>query len=237
MRPRYLVFLSVMVLGCFAADKAAASVIYSYVTDQPNYTGSTGSTVPVKIYLQEALDSGSTSFISANGGVISAGAGVNISSTTGGTAASIASSSFTISSNFGGPNTVHYNQGTGNNLEFIEGISSGDEVFPSGGLVYLGTLNVTVGTGKSTYSLTSLFDDTINGSNSDLGQENGNTLVLDPVGPGTDLDATGNSAFTGADAASPTQFTVSVPEPSAFSLVGLFGAILLLRRSRPAQAA
>jgi len=216
-------------------NKAQADVIYSYTTDSSSYTAATGSSVTVSISLLETLTGDSTSFITAEGGLTGAGAAVNVSGTTGGTAASIPPASFSLASPFTGPSDIVYNQGTGNNLEFTEATALHSEVFPTNHEILLGTLNITVGTGTTTYSLTSLFNDTINNSSSELGQEDGNTTTLNPSPFGTDLDA-GGADFTGADAAPGTSFTVApVPEPGSLSLLGI-GSIALLSRRRRRQA-
>jgi hypothetical protein len=132
--------------------------------------------------------------------------------------------------------TADYNQGTGNNLEFV-GLagSSGPFAFPTGGKVELGVLDITVGTGTTTYLVTSLDQDTINGSSSLLGQSDGNTITDTDA----DLDA-GGAGYTGADAASAYSFTVAppavvgVPLPASrwVGLAGLGGLLLAMRWTR-----
>jgi hypothetical protein len=166
-------------------------------------------------------------------------------STSGGAAASFGTGSFTAPSSFGNtpsvPNTLDYNQGTGaqaNNLEFEDTISNGQPgVLPTSGKILLGTLNVTIGTGTTSYVLTSLDKDTINNSNSNLGQQNGNTITEQPAPFGSDLDVS-NASYTGADSASPYTLTVGpavspVPEPASLAVFGI-GAIGLLARRRRA---
>jgi hypothetical protein len=100
------------------------------------------------------------------------------------------------------------------------------------GRILIGTLNVLVGSGQTTFSLTSLYNDTIDNSRSELGQSDGNTYTHD----GYDLDwEVGNGApYTGADDAPATLFTVGlapVPEPTSLAIFGV-GAIGLLWRRR-----
>jgi len=242
MRSRRL--LSIGSFVCLAAGLSApagASVIFSYVTDASSYSAAAaGSIVPVNIYLQETLTGSSTSYISANGGVTGAGAGFNVTGTTGGTAAQLPAGSFTFASSFGGPQTADYNQGSGSNLEFSEGIvPGGSTVMPdASGKILLGTLNVTAGTGKTSYILTSLNNDTINNSNSLLGQSNGNTTTQNPPPFGSDLDVSPTSgAYTGANASPGDVITVSgpttsVPEPASLAVFGVGAMGLLARRRR-----
>jgi MYXO-CTERM domain-containing protein len=77
--------------------------------------------------------------------------------------------------------------------------------------------------------VTSINDDTIPGGGG--GGGDGYTTTANNF----DLDATGQSAYTGADSASPTLFSVDpstqTPEPASLSILGL-GALALLRRPR-----
>ena len=246
MRSRLLSIGSFVCLAAGLSAPAGASVIYSYVTDASSYTGaSAGSIVPVNIYLQETLTGSSTSYVSANGGMTGAGAGFNVTGTTGGTAAQFAAGSFTFAPSFGGPQTADYNQGSGNNLEFSEGIVPGAATVMPGanGRILLGTLNVTAGSGKTSYILTSLNNDTINSSaqfpngNSLLGQSNGNTTTQNPPPFGSDLDLSPSSgAYTGANASPGDVITVSggstVPEPASLAVFGVGAMGLLARRRR-----
>jgi len=249
----------VLFLACVLVMPANAGAIYSYSysTDASSYTGAAGSVVPVNIYLDEALSGTSTSYINSNGGVSGAGAAVNVVSTSGGTAASFGSGNavFTASPNFGTPpsssgGTLYYNQGSGaqaNNLEFAETISTTQSGVPqASGSVLLGTLDVTVGTGTTTYVASSLYSDTINGGNSVLGQSYGYTGTSGPSPFGTDLDkseatpagAAGTAGtIDGGGAASSFTFTVGpaaspVPEPASLAVFGLGGAALLMHRRR-----
>jgi hypothetical protein len=225
-------------LICLLSTSAGASVVYSYVTDASSYSGSPGSIVPVSIYLQETLTGGSTSTIAAHNGLIGAGAAINIGSPVSSSAAQIVSGSFVVPAAFGGGNLADYNQGSGaaaNNLEVSDAIgTSQPHVLPANGLVLLGTVNVTVGSAMTTFDLTSLDKDTINGSNSQLGQGNGNTVSQD----GTDYDVTQSGVYTGANDTPAYTFTVgatsTVPEPASLSVFGIGALGLLFRRRRTA---
>lgn len=87
-------------------------------------------------------------------------------------------------------------------------------------------LDVIVGTGTTTYELTSLRVDTIPQGPNGLGGVDGNTTT--PVIGGTyyDLDVTSPGLYTGADAAAPFEFTVSVPEPGAPMIIICAGFVL-----------
>ncbi len=228
-------FLALAMAG-LTTVQAQAQVSYSYATDSTSYTGAVGSTVTVGIYLQETLQGGSNSYVNAQNGLQGAGAGLNVVSTSGGTAAAITGTgqgTFTFATPFvGGLNSAFYNQGTGNNLEFSETTplaATGGPTNPNGnstGLIFLGTVGIQVGTGTTTYDLSSLFNDTINGSNSQLGQSNGYTTTF--TSPHHDLDVTSAGNYTGANAAGFYSFTVGpagVPEPSSVILTGLTGAL------------
>lgn len=215
-----------------AVSSARAGVSYSYQTDSLTYSGAVGSTVTVNIYLVETLTNGSSSIITQKGGIFSAGAGVNQVNTTTATGdATIGSNAFTFATAFSGPQAAYYNQGNNQNVEFIENRPTGSTSGPtpdSSGKVLLGSLAITVGSNATQYILTSLYNDTINGSNSQLGQTDGNTFTVPGSDGGYDLDSTSNSSlYTGADAAPGFVFTISpaaVPEPSSMLLCGLAAA-------------
>lgn len=236
MRKRTMISLagSLLTVGGVAAGGAQAAVSFSYVTDALSYSAAQASQVAVQIYLKETLTAGSTDIVAGDGGLAGAGAGLNFTGVTGGTASTVANGTFTPASSLA-PTThsLYYNQPTNaNNLEFVE-LAGDTGPFPSpptNGLLLLGTIDIKVGSGTSTFALTSLNNDTIDDSNSNLGQEDGNTVTVNS----TDLDKTGQSGFTGADAAALYTFTVSptvMPEPGSISLLGL-GALGLLTRRR-----
>jgi hypothetical protein len=229
-----------------AAQSAQASVLYSYVTDASSYEAPPyGPIVPVNIYLQETLTGGSSSFIAANGGLFSSGAAVNEVGVSGGTASQIptnpsprfAFSGFTPTMK--GEQQVYTNQPTNaNNLEFYATIGGAGVQGPlmpdANGRILLGTLNIMIGTGQTTFALTSLHNDTIDNSNSELGQSDTNTITDHS---GYDLDAGFPGLYTGANDAPATLFTVGlapVPEPTSLAIFGA-GAIGLLWRRRRAK--
>ena len=236
---RYALWICFIMLACSIGSSAQAAVSYSYIADSTTYSGAVGSQVTVNLFLLETLTSGSTSFINSKGGLTNAGAAVNVVGTLGGTAAQIPNAGYTPSSAFPGPLLTFYNQGTtpakSNNLEFTEAVTSGS-VAPdvTSSSIFLGKLLVTVGSGSTTYILTSLGNDTItnsSGGNSQLGQVNGNTLTQLPAPFGTDLDVTQQGVFTGANASPGFTFKVNAtPEPASMGLLGLCALSLLARR-------
>jgi hypothetical protein len=246
--------VSALLLLSAMAAQGRAAISYSYVTDATSYSGNVGDTVTIKIYLQETLTGSSQSLITSKNGLYSAGAAINVK-TANGSAAQVQNQGFTFNGSkepdgFTGPTIAVYNQGTGsaaNNLEFLEAISTTAAsqnqgvTTNTGGRYFLGSQKITVGSGTTTYTLTSLNNDTINGGNSQLGQENGNTVTIPgPLNGGFDLDvSSSNPAYTGANQAAVYTFTVqvaAVPEPGSLVLMTLaastMGAAAAWRRWR-----
>lgn len=237
MRKRTLTTLfSGIVLGGIAVSTAPAAVSFSYSTDALSYNVGVGNTVAVQIYLKETLTGASTDLIAGDSGLSTAGAGVQETSLgAGGTLSTIANASgtFTAASAFSGLFGAFYDQASGDNLEFSEStpVSNPPTGVPPVELsstvyrVLLGTLDIKQSTGITTFALTSLSAEDFGTLG---GPGDGNTLAAN----GTDFDKTGQSAFTGADAAT-YSFTVGapVPEPASFTLLGL-GAFGLLARNR-----
>jgi hypothetical protein len=236
MHKKHLLLSSVLALGAAfgLSQRAGAAVSYSYVAGQSSYTASPGSVVSVPLYLVETLTNGSGSVITADGGLNTAGVALNEVSSTGGTAAQVNGSSGSFTAGFGAPLGVYYNQPTNNNnLEAEIGITPGSSsIQPTSGQILLGTINITAGTGTTSYTVTSLNNDTIGGSGgSEEGQENQNTLTAN----NQDLDVTDPGVYTGADSAPGFTFTVAssaspVPEPASLAIFGVAGAGLLIRR-------
>jgi len=229
-------------LACWATIGLASSradVTYRYVTDQTNYTGAVGSTVPVQLLLQETVTTGSTSKIFTDNGLFGAGVMVN---SPGGTLFGNGGD-FKISPNgaasptgFGGltnvpapgtpTNPTFADQtpagptksgliinadvpGTGNPAGSASGPKFADGT-PGIRSILLGTINVTVGATPQTLTVTPY-----GGSFNTITQA------------GTDLDF-GTQAANGYTGASQNplgnfSFTVgaAIPEPSSIALCGL----------------
>lgn len=217
---------------CLNASNARGEVSFSYGSSQAVYSAAAGTAVSVPIYLDETIPPGSTDFITPNGGLDGAGAAVNFYSVVGGSAATFGANSFTPVSPFFAPSSAayYYNSTSGQDaLEFALLTPAEDYAFPTNNQVEIGTLSITVGTGATSFAITSINDDTIAGGSG--GQGDGYTATVD--GP-YDLDAVGEPGYVGADAAPPTIITIepsAVPEPASMSALGLL-AVAALRRNR-----
>jgi hypothetical protein len=226
---RSLSLISGLVLAAYLSSPAGAEVKYQYITDQTTYSGAPGSNVSVNLFVLETITSPSASQIQAHNGLIGAGAAIDVLNPFSGEA-QVVDQSFSFAPAFGGGDLADYNQGSStaaNNLEVSAAIAPAQpHVFPAGGLILLGTIDITVGTAPTNFRVTSLFNDTINNSNSALGQSNFNTVAQD----GTDFDVTQSGVYTGANDVPEFDFTVAVPEPSAGAI---FAALGLLARRRP----
>jgi hypothetical protein len=238
-RARLLLAIVAVTAACGSAN---AGTFYSYVSTQDSQ-GSAGSVVTVKFYLQETLTGNSKSFINEDGGGLSAaGFAVDVVSTTGGTAAQLRNGSFSANPGFT-TSIVDYNQ-DGNDLEVQLGVPV-SPVPPNlpvtlkvdaDGKIFLGSLKFDVGSGVTTYRLSSLFNSTIAGGSG--GSTDTYTTAYNPAGPpsfGTDLDidSVNFGDFVGANATINT-FTVGVPEPTTMALgvMTLAGMIPVLRRRK-----
>jgi len=208
---------------------ARADVSYRYITDQTNYTGAVGATVPVQLLLQETVTGTSTSQIVKDGGLF--GAGVILNSPGGAifgqTLNGVVTNDFKIAPNillnpagFGvgtPPAATQLDQtpftATKAGLIVNADIGQGPN-FASGGAgvrtILLGTVNVKVGAASTSLTVTPY-----TGSS--------NTITM----TGTDLDF-GTQAANGYTGASTPigglfSFTVgqAIPEPSSMALCGL----------------
>ena len=227
-------------LGFFAQSNADASIIYSYVTSTPTYTVAPGGSVTVPIYLQEMLSGGSSSLISADGGLFSGGFSVTRAGTLPASPATLTTIAGSVSangSNFAGgsftqdPNNQSTTFVAGDNLASFTATSG---PIPNGSaLIELGTVTIQAGAAGTT-------DFTL--ANYTYPSQGGGYTTTFGNGPGAatlgfDLDVshTGANAYTGATAA-PETFAVSVqsvPEPGVpAALFGLGGVGLLFRRAR-----
>jgi hypothetical protein len=230
-RSRLVLSLVALAALCRSAN---ADVSYAYVWTQDT----NGPFVTVNFFLQETLTDGSPSFINnLGGGLTAAGFAVDVVSTTGGTAAQLVSNSFVTPATFGGPAVVAYNQG-GNDLEVLQTIGTGQPKLTTDadGKIFLGSVQFAVGTGQTTYQLSSLFNSTVLGGNGQLGGANGNTTTFLPTPLGSDLDTT-TAAYVGANGIVSTIVvgpTVAIPEPTSLLFGGLaaVGMVPLLRRRK-----
>ena len=184
----------------------------------------------------------SNSLINTDGGLIGAGAGINFQSVAnvglGVGQASIQSVNTDTAGNFPfGAGNAPINIGGGNNAEFnvAPGFGGVNVSYMSGttNTVMLATLTITVGTGATTYTLSSIGTDGISGGGTPT---TGNTISNT-----YDYDAGSAGLFTGASAFSPVYtFTVTpnVPEPSSMLLCGLAacgGIVTAVRRRGKAK--
>jgi hypothetical protein len=225
--------LSIVAIAALCRS-ANADVSYAYVWTQDT----NGPLVTVNFFLQETLTNGSQSFINTiGGGLTAAGFAVDVVSTTGGTAAQLVSNSFVTPTTFGGPAVVAYNQG-GNDLEVLQTIGTAQPKLTTDadGKIFLGSVQFAVGTGQTTYQLSSLFNSTVLGGNGQLGGANGNTTTFLPSPLGSDLDTT-TAAYVGANGIVNTIVigpSVAVPEPTSLIFGGLAvaGVIPAVRRRK-----
>jgi hypothetical protein len=223
---RFGFFLGLAVMAV-TASTARADVVYQYVDDLPGgtFTGPTGSTVTVNVFLQETVTKG-TSYIAAQNGLFSAGYQITRPTTGGGDAVvSAQAAQIGAGQGFaGGPATITgpINQG---GLTFWRTIEAVSPTAPNGPLgmvngnttdVLLGTATFQVGTADTAFSLGEKTTGT-------------NTVAFFPVGtpPAANLDIdTPGLGITGAGTTGPVTINinvqaVSVPEPSSMALCGL----------------
>ncbi len=251
-----LLGLAVLALALVCPGVAEASISYQYVTDATTYSGTTGSTVNVSVYLQETVSGTSTSILAAQNGLFDYG--IYVAGNTSATGASTISNYTSAApfTQFGtgiNNNTSSAGQNPSglpaNSLDYYNGNNTqaaNGTATANGYKVLVGTLAVTVGS-TTTFTLTTQnnpsFLDPGNGGTA----QSDNTHTL-PASGAThfDLDANGTAngqSYTGANNAVYT-FTVSaaasVPEPSSMLLCGLVaagGAYTAYRRRKALSAA
>lgn len=231
MNKRILASVVGTLAGLGVVNEAQAARMYSYVTDSASYNATPNQATAVKFYLQELLTGGDTSLINSENGVF--GVGLKVVRSGGGpTTPSILGTLAPNNADFGGPGSKNEGAAT---LAFSIAIAptatsgvrpgntaGGTETTPAN-RIFLGTVQMTAGSGPGTTSFSlQPFDN--------LG---GNTLTNTN---GYDLDfSSTNPAFTGASA-NPTSFSVNVvPEPAGLGLVGVACVAGLLRRRRSAR--
>jgi len=222
-------------LACWATIGLASSradVSYRYIADQSSYTGTAGSTVPVKLLLEETVTGTSTSIIFKDNGIF--GAGVMLNSPTGAIFGSsdsngVPQNNFRIGGNVGaspngfGPAPTFQDFSPANakqsgliiNADSIGGASGPNNEgvkFTSGGAgvrtALLGTVNITVGATPTTLTVTPYGTpfSTITQASTDL-----------------DFGTQQLNGYNGASLAPIFSFTVgaAIPEPSSIALCGL----------------
>jgi hypothetical protein len=226
---RKLIVLLGVAAGLALALPARASVSYEYITDQSTYNAAPGQTVTVKLYLQEVLTGASASLINSNGGLFSAGVGIQYSSNTTSTSSTISGISNNLSAIGAGGGF-----GTGGILQDQSDVSNGNAALfdaiganvnqgptaDSNGRILLGTATITAGNANttSTFTITS-FKNSANELAKSLGE--GQTISLNHH---FDLDSDNNAPNGGATYQGANDVTLSfsvhvvVPEPGSLAL-------------------
>lgn len=218
--------LAAAVLGgtLFFYSDVKASVVYSYVTDQPSYTAAPGGTVTVQIFLKETVTGTDTSIITADGGMFTAGFSVNQSPTN---LPANPAGIFSIAGNAAFDGGFTKRPGDNANNTYATSRAGDDATspsdtsgpLPSGGLIPLGTVTIQAGTSGTTTFVAGNFTYPSKGGGYTLDQS-GNDLDTNSTAP----------AYTGA-ANNPETFTVAVtPEPGSLGLLGLAALGLASRR-------
>jgi len=221
-------WVAVVACGLLMSQASRAGVVYDYVTDQAAYVGNPGQAVNVLVYLKEATSGGSSSIITSDGGLLAGGAALTRSATgLPSNPSSITGVTFNLT-DFHGPtfknvaaNAANFGEATGTDqpLGTALGNNGGGVATPAPDRVYLGSFQIMPGDGTTTFTLGAI-------------PGGGNTLT----NIGTDLDDTSTPGlYTGVGTRTAT-FTVSVPEPASFALLGGLAVLGMARRRRPAMA-
>jgi len=239
-------------LGVIAlAGQAKAAISYSYVTDSPTNSiqVAPGSTTPVRLYLLETLTGGSTSLITADGGLL--GGAMKITRDAAAPAGASSLGTFQYNTvDFGGPSDdpnpvpptapgsgvqtptlVSFRQtGPLVGAQPQLGNAGGNAANAKAGAVFLGTLNIVAGTVGTTTTFNLL---PIGGSAAGSGDTITSTNSYDlDVSQGT----AGALSYTGTFA-NPTALSVSVvPEPTFAGIAMVVGAAGSMIRRRRQQA-
>ncbi|HWE94195.1 MAG TPA: PEP-CTERM sorting domain-containing protein [Tepidisphaeraceae bacterium] len=234
-RLKLAVLSAVAAIGVVGSYQANAAVVYSYTTDQPDYSVAPGGTAVVKLYLQE---SGSPSFITSDGGLFAAGNEVDFVSSSASTPATITGQA-PNTTDFGGPtsNTVSKTQSV-----LIMAIASppapdvqlqntGGGASPNtlSNEVYIGSITITAGSSGVTHYTVGAVNDPQFG----IGEV---TLTKSQADLDLGTDSLGNPLpnVTGVNSTL-TPFTVTVgaaPEPASLGLLACGGLLALRRRRR-----
>jgi hypothetical protein len=246
-----------LALSAWLATAAQASVTYSYVTDQSNYSVNAGGTVTISLFLQETLTNGSTSLIQGDGGLFSVAASIERANgqtgagfvTTGSSQGNQYGSTVANLAPFGGSafrlgaDSNTSNPGAQTASQAAIGIVSGGNIGTAtnvnpdvNGRFLIGTVTISVSSGTTTFHVSNY---------PPPGVSSGNTITsgVAAFGP-LDLDYTNNSDVNPGSATysgtldNPFSFTVTaVPEPSSLLLGGVVvcgGAYGVFRRYRGA---
>jgi len=225
---KLVIVAATVAFGLGVVQHAGAAVTYKYVTDKQTYSApAAGASVTVQLFLQEVLTGGSTSLLAParENGV--AGLGLKV---TRGAGNSVLTALNQNGTDFAGPEQhsvtaalINFTEAPGNTQpNVLVGNTAGGTVTnpAANGMIYMGSISITAGSTATTFTVASY--DT-RGGNSLTGK-----TFYDLDFPQTIPAA---DAYTGASA-NPTNFTVVVPEPASFGIIGATVAIGLLRRRR-----
>lgn len=227
----------------FGGHQASGAVVYSYIAQQQHYSGNPGDVINVNVYLQEQLTAqGDSSFLATDGGLsgfvtvaslLSSTVPGSQSTLTGATANPTDFQVFNTSPKYDfvdAAGDAGQLQGSADTAGVATGtVHPGAEVGngPAGvaisNAVFLGTLKVTVGQGKTTFTLGAL-DPVFGGATTTA--NNVFDLDLPPAASGAP-----DGAFTPVGS-NVTQFDITAaPEPASLGVLAM-GGLLALRRRR-----